>query len=457
MLFGPDFMQEEDWNQEIEMMRHTWREREALLLAPLEQQLASLEQQLALKLDPEQQKLSSAFLEIERLSTWVPSVANKRKLGGVLKSAKEQLDQLRRDADYHDCLREFMASHHILCAFIIHHAEDIDDQNSERIAELFKELRQMTQKLRNTALKKAKGYEKLYDDFIANRDEWSDLLDSASKGQGHSLVDDFTSSLQGMANSMRREADHWERQGNEISDWQNTRELYLSACNTIPDFPPIPDDPLPDDPPFISTGQPITSPPTPNEPNPHALVQTAQCVSTSFASLHTYILHTQSKVIQNCFAKTGQSVTNGLNETKAHLKSAADIAGEALLRRPRKVLSEMIFRLVKTTSRVSKMWKKLYYSVKFAAPVLGLFFKPLRAMLPAHTQQSYLECDHYDLMIASIDVASRKQHPCLIDYQASLRGMPGFFLSLANFWADTDKSLVRLMHESRPCSLSCAS
>lgn len=179
--------QDDQWN-------HEWRTREqklgleqALGLEALKKELTELECNLQV-LEQEhkirQEKLSSTFLEIERLSTWVPSSANKRKLGGALKTAKEQLDQLGGDTEYHDYLRDFMTRHHILCAFIIGHAEDITDQNAERIAEMSKELRKMTQKLRKAALKKANGYERLYEDFIANREGLSHLLDSANAGQG---------------------------------------------------------------------------------------------------------------------------------------------------------------------------------------------------------------------------------------------------------------------------------
>lgn len=76
---------------------------------------------------------------------------------------------------------------------------------------------------------------------------------------GRSLVDSFTNSLQGMANSMRCEADFWEHQGNTIRDWQSTRQLYLSADDAMPTFPPVLDDACSGDPSPIEVGQNFTA------------------------------------------------------------------------------------------------------------------------------------------------------------------------------------------------------
>jgi hypothetical protein len=51
---------------------------------------------------------------------------------------------------------------------------------------------------------------------------------------GRLLFDTFTGSLKGMANSMRQEADFWEREGNKIDDWQDTLLRYTSAINSMP-------------------------------------------------------------------------------------------------------------------------------------------------------------------------------------------------------------------------------
>jgi hypothetical protein len=156
-----------------ERLREERKEREKLLVA--------LELEPHPKLSPTD-RVTLTFNRIKRVSSWAPSPANHRELIELLGTAQEQLDQLRRDEEYHADLREFMARHRALCSFIIDNANDIAYQSS--ISELIQELRRLTRKLRLTALSMAEGYESLYKSFIANRDQVSDILDSASAGQG---------------------------------------------------------------------------------------------------------------------------------------------------------------------------------------------------------------------------------------------------------------------------------
>ena len=51
-------------------------------------------------------------------------------------------------------------------------------------SELCKNLRRLTQNLGNIALTKAEQYRKLHENFIANKEDLSHWLDSASPGKG---------------------------------------------------------------------------------------------------------------------------------------------------------------------------------------------------------------------------------------------------------------------------------
>jgi hypothetical protein len=205
------------------------------------------------ELEQEQQKLilERTFTAILRLSSWRPSSANNGKLAKVVGSAKKQLEWLRDDDEHQTYLREFMTKHRILCAFIVSRAEDITLQESAWIAEACRELRTLTQKLRRNAVTKAEDYQRLYDIFTANREGLSGWLNLATTGKflaflrlltssesildvGRALFNTFTGSLKGMANSMRREADFWEHEGNKIDNWQDTLQRYTSTINSIP-------------------------------------------------------------------------------------------------------------------------------------------------------------------------------------------------------------------------------
>lgn len=89
-------------DQEVFLSRIRKTEIDAKNRATLKEQLSTLSVHILKLREPEwlqnQGELLSTFGKMERLSTWVPSTSNKKKLCGVLQSAKEQLDHLRDHA-----------------------------------------------------------------------------------------------------------------------------------------------------------------------------------------------------------------------------------------------------------------------------------------------------------------------------------------------------------------------
>ena len=94
------------------------------------------------------------------------------------------LNNLGDNEEYHDDLRDFMKRHTAFCAFTLDNADLITTEDSQTTAELCKDLRRLTQNLGKIASTKAEQYQKLYENFIANKEDLSHWLDSASPGQG---------------------------------------------------------------------------------------------------------------------------------------------------------------------------------------------------------------------------------------------------------------------------------
>ena len=94
------------------------------------------------------------------------------------------LNDLGGNEKYHDDLREFMKRHTAFCAFTLDNAYAITAEDSETTAEVCKNLRRLAQNLGKTASTKAEQYQKLYENFIAHKEDLSHWLDSASPGQG---------------------------------------------------------------------------------------------------------------------------------------------------------------------------------------------------------------------------------------------------------------------------------
>ena len=77
-----------------------------------------------------------------------------------------------------------MKRHTAFCAFTLDNANLITAEDSETTAELCKNLRRLAQNLVKIASTKAEQYQNLYENFLANKDDLSHWLDSASPGQG---------------------------------------------------------------------------------------------------------------------------------------------------------------------------------------------------------------------------------------------------------------------------------
>ena len=129
-------------------------------------------------------RFSTTLDKILRLSSWTPSSTHNEHLRELLRNALLMLNDLGDNEEYHDYLRDFMTRHAALCAFTLDNADDITTGDSETTAELCKNLRRLAQNLGKIASTKAEHYQKLYENFIAHREELSHWLDSASLGQG---------------------------------------------------------------------------------------------------------------------------------------------------------------------------------------------------------------------------------------------------------------------------------
>ena len=122
--------------------------------------------------------------KILRLSSWTPSSTHNKHLRELLKNALLMLNDLGGNEEYHDDLREFMKQHTAFCAFTLDNAYAITAKDSETTADLSMNLRRLAQNLGKIASTKAEQYQKLYESFIAHKEDLSRWLDLASQGQG---------------------------------------------------------------------------------------------------------------------------------------------------------------------------------------------------------------------------------------------------------------------------------
>ena len=129
-------------------------------------------------------KFSTTLDKILRLSSWTPSNTHNKRLRELLRDALLMLNDLGGSEEYHDYLRNFMKQHTALCAFTLNNADLITTEDSGTTAELCKNLRRLAQSLGKIASTKAEQYQKLYEQFIAHKEDLSHWLDSASPGQG---------------------------------------------------------------------------------------------------------------------------------------------------------------------------------------------------------------------------------------------------------------------------------
>jgi hypothetical protein len=127
-------------------------------------------------------QLSTTLDKILRLSSWTPSSTHNGHLRELLRNALHMLNDLSGSEEYHDSLRDFMKRHTAFCTFTLDNADVITTKDSETTAELCKNLRRLAQNLGKIA--STKEYQKLYEDFIAHKEDLSNWLDSASPGKG---------------------------------------------------------------------------------------------------------------------------------------------------------------------------------------------------------------------------------------------------------------------------------
>ena len=129
-------------------------------------------------------KFSTTLDKILRLSSWTPSSTRNKRLHELLWNALLMLNDLGGSEEYHAYLHDFIKRHTAFCAFTLDNADLITTEDTETTAELCKNLRRLAQNLGNIASTKAEQYQKLFENFIAHKEELSRWLDSASPGQG---------------------------------------------------------------------------------------------------------------------------------------------------------------------------------------------------------------------------------------------------------------------------------
>ena len=139
-------------------------------------------------------KFSTTLDRILRLSSWTPSSTHNKRLHELLRKALLMLNDLGDNdlgdndlgdnEEYHGYLRDFTKQHTALCAFTLGNSDLITTKDSGTTAELCKNLRRLAQNLGKIASTKGEQYQKLYERFIAHKEDLSHWLDSAGPGQG---------------------------------------------------------------------------------------------------------------------------------------------------------------------------------------------------------------------------------------------------------------------------------
>ena len=146
--------------------------------------LIGMHQRLGLWYFTLEAQLSNILNKILWLSSWTPSSNHNKYLCEQLRNALLMLSDLGGNEEYHDDLHDFMKQYTAFCAFTLGSADLITTEDSETTTELCKNLRRLAQKLGKIASTKAEQYWKLYESFIAHKEDLSHWLDSASPGQG---------------------------------------------------------------------------------------------------------------------------------------------------------------------------------------------------------------------------------------------------------------------------------
>jgi len=366
--------------------------------------------------------------KILRLSSWTPSSTHNKNLRKMLRDALLMLNDLGGNEEYHDTLRDFMKRHTALCAFTLDNADVITTDDPEKTADLCKNLRRLAQNLGKIASTKAEQYQKLYESFIAHREELSRWLDSASPGQGRSIVDSFTGSLKDMASSMRREANFWNSQSNQFHKWPDIRETYGRAIIAMPPFPSGQlNDYASSTTPSIHASGLVTQNP---EPDPQHVPQAAQRVSATFANLQKLRVNTT----QAFLAKSENSISKRMRDTHGYLEFAVEVAENQVTLPSEGLLPKVIVRLSEKAMCVAKRWDKLQRKVKYWGSILSIFSKPL-AFQTFDIVSGVSRDDFLERITATPDMLI---HPYVVELEICLRDMWHHFLSRTHFWASVD-------------------
>ena len=150
--------------------------------------LIGMHRRLGLRNPTLEARFSTTLDKILRLSSWTPCSTHNKHLHELLRNALQMLNDVGDNEQYHDDLRDFMKRHTAFCAFTLDNAYAITAEDSETTAELCKNLRRLAQNLGKIASTRAEQCQKLYENFIAHREELSHWLDSASLGQGELYI-----------------------------------------------------------------------------------------------------------------------------------------------------------------------------------------------------------------------------------------------------------------------------
>ena len=189
-----ELMEQEYWRTQYPTSSHTANPdmvvsvplREEIFKTMLEEipKLIGMHRSLGLRNFTLEALFSTTLEKILRLSSWTPSSTHNKHLRELLRNALLMLNNLGDNEEYHDDLRDLMKQHTTFCAFTLDNADLIATEDSQTTAELCKDLRRLAQNLGKIASTKAEQYQKLYENFIANKEDLSHWLDSASPGQG---------------------------------------------------------------------------------------------------------------------------------------------------------------------------------------------------------------------------------------------------------------------------------
>ena len=101
--------------------------------------------------------------------------------------------------------------------------------------------------------------------------------------------------------------------------------------------------------------------------------QAAQRVSATFADLRKLRVNTT----QAFLAKTENSISKRMHETRGYLEFVVDVAEKQLSESSEGCTPKVIVRLAEKALCIAKQWNKLQRKVKYWRSILSIFSKPL--------------------------------------------------------------------------------